>query len=452
MTAAKHRKDGLILLFFGAVIFLSIGIAWRHIALIQMGDFKVVYYSARCLLEHGDPYSQRDVLRVYRAEGRERLTEPPSDLQVKTRFFYPPSAFALTAPVVSLGFKWGAIVWTILLAAGLIAGAIAAWDLAADISPVMSGALAGLLLMNSFWLYMIGNAAAVAVGLCVIAVWSFYRERFVPAGLLCMALSLAVKPNDSGLIWLLLLFAGSVYRKRALQSLGVLLLLGLPMVFWVSHVSPHWLPELKANMASFSGVGGSVDPAATGLAGRNMDAIVHLQTVISMFFPEPRIFDLITYAVCGPIFAIWLWALIFGRRTANGFWLAIAVATPLTMLPMYHYQHDVKLLLLVIPGCAVLWARRGCAGWAAFLITAAGIVVNGDIFMAARVSLTRNFVVPQPNFLSRLVTVLLTRQSALALLAMSIFFLWAFVQEARSSHVSGKPGKNVSGLEPVDVT
>jgi len=224
------------------------------------------------------------------------------------------------------------------------------------------------------------------------------------------------------------------------------------MVFWVSRYSPHWLPELKANMASFSGVGGSVDPAATGLAGRNMDSIVHLQTVTSIFFPEPRIFDLITYAVCAPIFAIWLWALIFGRRTANGFWLAMAVATPLTMLPMYHYQHDVKLLLLIIPGCAALWARRGRVGWAALLITVTGIVVNGDVFTAVRVSLTRNIVVPQANFLSRLTTVLLTRQSALALLAMSIFFLWAFVREVRAFETSSKPKKDVSGLKPVDVT
>lgn len=438
MMLTKGRRDGLILVFLGAVVFLSIGIAWRRVALVQMGDFKVVYYSARCLLEHGDPYNEHDVQRLYDAEGRERAAEPPLDRQVKTRFFYPPTAFALTVPVVSFGFRLGSIVWTVLLAGGLIVASLAVWDLGAEAASVAAGALAGLLLMNSFWLYMIGNSAGIAVSLCVIAVWTFFRKRLEWAGVVCLALSLAVKPNDSGLIWLFLILVGGTYRKRALQSVAALAIFGLPLVFWVWRISPHWLPELQANMASFAGVGGGVDPASTGMAGRNVDSIIQLQTVTSIFFAQPRISDLIVYAVCAPVFLIWAWIALRKRLTASGFWLAIAAAAPLTMLPTYHYQHDAKLLLLVVPGCTMLWARRGRLGWAALLITAAGIVINGDIFTAIKVSLTRNIIVPQPHFTSRLLTVLLTRPSGLILLAMSIFFLWAFVREARSGKSAGE--------------
>jgi hypothetical protein len=51
----KQRADGLILVMLGAVAFLVIGIAWRHVSPIEMGDFKVGSFSARCLLQIGDP-------------------------------------------------------------------------------------------------------------------------------------------------------------------------------------------------------------------------------------------------------------------------------------------------------------------------------------------------------------------------------------------------------------
>jgi hypothetical protein len=439
MTTAKGRRDGLVLVLLGAVVFLSIGIAWRRVALVQLGDFKVVYYSARCLLEHGDPYNERDVERVYDAEGRERPTEAMLDRQVKTRFFYPPTAFALTVPVAGLGFRFGALVWTVLMAGGLIVASLAVWDLAADKGSTASGALAGLLLMNSFWLYMIGNSAGIAVSLCVVAVWTFFRKRLEWAGVLCLALSLAVKPNDSGLIWLLLILAGGTYRKRALQSVAVIAVFGLPVIFWVSRTSGHWLTELQANMASFAGIGGIVDPAATGMAGRNMDSLVQLQTAISIFFARPGIYNLIVYAICAPLVLIWIWTALRARWTADEFWLALAAAAPLTLLPTYHFQHDAKLLLLAIPGCTMLWMRRGRLGWAALILTTAGIIINGDIFTAVKVSLTRNILVPQPHFMSRFFTVLLTRPSGLILLAMSMLFLWAFVREGRSREPEGKP-------------
>src|SRR6516164_7986870 len=94
----RRRKNGLILVLLGAVAFLVVGVAWRRISPIEMCDFKVVFYSARCLLQHGDPYSEADVLRVYHAAGRDNPSEPVLDRRVKTRFFYPPSAFVVTLP------------------------------------------------------------------------------------------------------------------------------------------------------------------------------------------------------------------------------------------------------------------------------------------------------------------------------------------------------------------
>jgi len=422
---AKGRRDGLILILLGTIALLFIGIAWRHVSLIQMGDFKVVYYSARCLLQHGDPYNRADVLRVHQAEGREPANEMQINRDVKTRFFYPPTAFIITLPFAFVGYAAGYALWTVLLTVSLILASVLMFDIGADFAPRLSGALAGFALMNSFWLFMIGNASAIAVGFCVIAVWCFYRERFVPLGILCMALSLALKPNDSGLVWLCLLLLGGTWRKRALQSLLALVVLSVPVILWISYVSPHWLQELQTNMAFFSKVGSSADPGVTGMAGHNMDSLVQLQFVSSIFFPDPAKYNLISYAIGFPLVLVWGILTVRARTSLVGVSLALAAAGPLSMLPTYHVQHDAKIILLAIPACAILWAKRGRLGWLAMLVTTAAFVINGDIFSGIRILLTRGILVPQPTFLSRLVTVVLTRPTPLVLLLMALFYLWA---------------------------
>ncbi|MGA8088766.1 MAG: glycosyltransferase family 87 protein [Terracidiphilus sp.] len=426
----KGRLDGLILVLLGMIVFLVVGIAWRHVSLIEMGDFKVVYYPARCLLQHGDPYSERDVLRVYQGEDRERPNEPILDRQVKTRFFYPPTALIVTLPFAFVGFAAGKLLWTVFLTLSLVLASILACDMAGDLAPLLSGFLAGFALMNSFWLFMVGNAAAIAVGLCVIAVWCFYRGRLVVLGVLCLALSLALKPNDSGLVWLCLLLVGGAFRKRALQALFTVVILSLPVVLWVTYVSSHWLQELQANMAFFSGVGSIVDPAATGMTGRNMDSLVQLQSVAGIFFTNPSTYNLIAYAIGIVLILIWVVLTARTRPTPIGVSLALAAAAPLSMLPTYHMQHDAKLILLTIPACAMLWARRGALGWLAMLVTAAGFVVNGDIFSGIRILLTRGILVPQPTFASRLITVVFTRPAPLVLLLMAVFYLWVLAKHS----------------------
>ena len=422
------RRDGLILVLLGTIVFLFVGIAWRHVSLIQMGDFKVVYYSARCLLQHGDPYSRTDVLRVHQGEGRERPNEPQIDRDVKTRFFYPPTAFVITVPFAYFGYAAGYVLWTVFLTLSLVLASVLMCDIGSDFAPRLSGSLAGFALMNSFWLFMIGNAAAMAVGFCVIAVWCFYRERFEALGVLCLALSLALKPNDSGLVWLGLLLLGSAYRKRALQALATLLILSVPVLFWVNHVSPHWMQELSTNMAFFSGVGSSADPAATGMAGKNMDSLVQLQSAFAIFFPNPHTYSLISYAVSFPLILVWVGLTLRTRPTLFGLSLALAAAAPLSMLPTYHVQHDAKIILLTIPACAMLWARRGALGWLAVLVTTAGFVVNGDILSGIRILFARGILVPQPTFVSRLITVVLARPAPLVLLLMTLLYLWVLAK------------------------
>jgi hypothetical protein len=443
MRMTGERRDGLILLLMGALAFVILGIAWQRISRIEMGDFKVVYYGARVLIQNGDPYNERDALRVYHAEERELPFDSQVDTQAITRFFYPPTALAFTVPFAALGSVAAKTLWLILSAGSLILAAILTWDLAAGFAPVLSGALLGFMLANSIWLFLVCNSAGIVISFCAIATWCFLRERYIGAGILCLAISLALKPNDAALVWLFFLLAGGTLRKRALQTAAVVVVLSLPAVLWVTHVAPHWPQELKANMAIFTGVGGMADPAVTGMAGRNMDCVVELQSDVSIFFGNPGTYNLITYAIWIPLMLVWAF---FSLRMKPGrarSLLALAAIAPLTMLPSYHLQHDAKLMMLSIPACAMLWARRGWIGWSAMLITGAGVVINGDMFSGARVLLTHAFIIPEPNFTSRLTTVLLTRQAPLIVFAMAIFFLIAmamcYLERSRTSSGRSMP-------------
>ena len=167
-----------------------------------------------------------------------------------------------------------------------------------------------------------------------------------------------------------------------------------------------------------------------------MDSLVGLQSDVSLFYPNPQTYDLITYAICAVLVLVWVLEVLRHRATATVSWLAIAAAAPLSMLPTYHFQHDAKLLLLTIPACAMLLVRKGRGsgriGWMAMLVTTAAIVINGDIFSGIRILFTRNMLVPQSSLGSKFVTAAITRPAPLILLATAAFFLWALMKEPRN--------------------
>jgi hypothetical protein len=132
-----------------------------------------------------------------------------------------PTTFIVIAPFAMLPWGPAHVLWMTLTAVSLILAAFLVWNLGASYAPNLSLFLICILLANCQMVFYGGNAAGIVIGLCVVAVWCFLRERFVLAGVLCLAISLAIKPHDAGLVWLYFLLAGGVYRKRALQTLLV---------------------------------------------------------------------------------------------------------------------------------------------------------------------------------------------------------------------------------------
>jgi hypothetical protein len=262
----------------------------------------------------------------------------------------------------------------------------------------------------------------------VVAVWCFLEERFVWAGILCLAASLAIKPHDAGLVWLYFLLAGGVYRKRALESLLITAVLGLSAFLWVSHVAPGWIGDWNANLTAISAHGGMNEPGPDSLNGRSASMVIDLQAAVSVFRNDPRIYNLVSYMVCGALLLVWSVRTLRLRFSPEGAWLALAAVVPLTMLVTYHRPWDAKLLLLTIPACALLWARGGAAGKIALWVSAAGIALTADVPLAILNILSNTLHGGTAGIFEKILTVVLNRPASLILLVMGVFYLWVYLR------------------------
>ncbi len=429
MTRAS--RDGFYFFLLGVFLFLVLGVAFGKDSPALTQDFKVVYYPARCLLRGCDPYLENDVLKVYSTDPINHSSDTPKNLQIITRCIYPPTSFFFVVPFALLPWAPAHYLWLTLTVSSLLLASFLTWDLASNHAPMVSGALVGFLLAGGEVIIVLCNPAGIAVSLCVIAVWCFVKDRFVWAGIVCFAISLALKPHDSGLIWAYLLFVGGAFRKRALQTLVAMFTLSAPGILYLSRTAPHWLDELRANVLAFSAPGGVADPSPAPMGSRGGGVLINLQTVFSFIKNEPAIDDWASYLVCALILIALALATLRTRPSLSKVWVGIAAIAPLSMLPVYHHLFDAKLLLLTLPACAMLWARRGLIGWLAILLNTTGFVLTADLPWAAFLAFTQN---PQtsPRWLSG--TTLLAAEilpAPLTLLAMSLFYFWIYISDER---------------------
>jgi len=428
------RRPGiaLLLILLGAGFSVLWGSYLARSTSGGMADFKAVYYGARCLMQHTDPYQDNQLLQAYEADGRRIPADPILAMLYRRAVLVCinlPTTLFLIIPFALLHLELAYALWLLIMAAGLTLAAFLIWQQTATTSPGIALSLICFLLANCVILFKDGNAAGIVVALSVIAVWCFLQDRFVGAGILLLALGLAIKPHDAGLIWLYFLLAGGLLRKRALQTLAVTVVLALPAVLWVSHVAPHWLPELRSNLQTASSHGGLNDPGPVSLGFHHPDPIIDLQALLSIFRDDPRFYTLTGYLISGVLLVLWAVATLRSRQSPKGAWLALAAVSALTMLVTYHRQHDAKLLMLAIPACAMLCAEGGRKGWFALLATSTGIVLTGDV-PATFLSMFTVHMSVEPGLIGRLKSVLLFEPAPLVLLVIATFFIWVYWQEA----------------------
>jgi hypothetical protein len=439
-TEIKARRDGLLLLLLGSVVFVLLGAALESSAPSQSVDFRVMYYPARCLVQHHDPYDPSQVLRLYRAEGGDARSDSDKIRRMVSGYVYLPNAFTFTLPFALLPWGPAHILWQALIVVSYLLASFLMWDLAAQCAPVAAGALICLLLVNSELLLVTANAAGIVVSLCVVAAWCFLRDRFVPAGILCLAVALLVKPQDAGLAWLYFLLAGGAQRKRALHTLLLTAALSLPAVLWVSHAVPHWTQEWHANMATAEARGSTSDPGPSSEAGHGLAMVISLQSVMSVFRDDPRFYNRASYLVCAPLLLVWAFITLRTRATPLRAWLALASISALSMLPVYHRQYDAKLLLLTVPACVMLWAEGGVTGWLALLVNGAAFVLTGDITWAILLALINHLHLAATGFSGQILIAVQVFPAPLILLLIGVFYLWVYARKSPRSASDTRSG------------
>jgi hypothetical protein len=263
----------------------------------------------------------------------------------------------------------------------------------------------------------------------VIAVGCFLEEKFVWAGILCLAVSLVIKPHDAGSVWLYFVLAGGVHRKRALQTLLVTVVLGLAAVLWVTPIAPHWMQELHSNILFDQSPAGHGNPGPSSTErGSGPSMVINLQSAIYVFSNDPRIYNPVTYLICGALLVIGLVRTLRSRFSRQGAWLALAAVVPITIIVTYHRPYDAKLLMVAVPACAILWAEGRPIRWLALLVTTAGIVFTADIPLTLLTILSSTFHISTHGLSGQMLTVVLTRPTPLILLAMAIFYLWMYMR------------------------
>lgn len=444
----KNQQDGLLLLLLGIAILAVVGCAFHFMLTNSMDDFRGVYNATQSMLEHRDPYRVNTLDDMHREFGDKNLPGVGVPNRSVPLYVYLPLSTSIFVPFALLPWKVAEVLWTICFAVCMILAAYLVWDVSAVYAPRISGGLICILLSNCVVVFANGNPAGLAVALSVIGAWCFVSERFVPVGMICLALSLIIKPHDSGLVWLCFLLTGGAYRKRSILTFALVVLLGLPTLFWMGLVSPHWIVELRANLAALGGHGGLSDPGPAGPFSLSVQPIIDLQAGVAYLRDDPGLYSLIAYAICSALALIWSIGALRVPASRNQLWFEIAFASVLTMLVTYHRPYDAKLLLLTVPACAILWSEGGMTGWMALVIGTLGMVFTGEIPLAAMGALASKLGVGKGGFSERLLTVAIARPASLVLLVMGVFYLWVYLKrsgEAKNIEAPRQKCENCSG-------
>lgn len=88
---SNAQRDGMYLMLIGTLIYILLGMELTHAAPSPMADFKAVYFPARALLAHHDPYMVNQVTPIYEAERAGMPPEGEKIRQIATWGIYRPA-------------------------------------------------------------------------------------------------------------------------------------------------------------------------------------------------------------------------------------------------------------------------------------------------------------------------------------------------------------------------
>jgi Glycosyltransferase family 87 len=430
-----------LVLVAAALYFLVAGAsqAWQY-----SYDFTAVYCGARCLLHGCDPYDTRQLSLEYGhaggtdpafQNGRWPAAYPP---------VYPPAVFVVVSPVSLLGFPAARVAW-FLLNAGLFAWAV---TLVLSACPEnyrwLANLLAACFLVSGLVLLRAGQPACAAVCLLVIAWALFRRQKHMVLAACLLCLSLAIKPQIGGLVALYLLIekANRRYVAAAMAGAVAILVLGAGML-QLHPGSQTWLADLRGNVAD-SLLPGHINDPSSPSAGE-----VNLQSAAIIAVPDAKIASLLTYGVVLILLALWAVALAKTRWSESSRFLGLGALVVFSMLPVYHRDYDIILLLLTIPMIVAVVRQRQALG---FLIATMTVLAIAPVQRNANAWLMSHYPAFRLEILAhRILFLLVLREQILATVVLFCLYLAAIylirpAAESAAAAFNGPHGSSPSGI------
>lgn len=373
-------------------------------------DFTMVYAGAHQLVQGGDPYDFESTYDAFAAAGGTGRPRDPMWFQT----LYPPFTYAVLSPLGLLNWQQAKLVWLVL---NLIStAAVAVWLVRHSPAnhPLTPGPRPPFrMTYGTYWALVLwlgsavlhttlafGQLAVITLALMLPAIGF---EKFTSDGRIeepspwlspcniipgiMLALAGSIKPQLVALIALMLLVTPCV--RIAVWGVGIGLIFLAGSFFWVSQVTPDWLPHWQEQLAEFAKTG-MADPTA---ANRFTYQMINLEPWLHRLVPSgfgPRtLFAVIAIALPATLYGLSVtrlrrWQLAGRELNPQQFIVSIGIAAASTLLIAYHRTYDA--VLLIIPALwawrQVTWQRNDMLAWFTLIATAA-FLLPGPALLAS---------------------------------------------------------------------
>lgn len=360
----------LLVLLAGLALFVKRGVVEARDPGSNM-DSALVLNSTRVWIENRNPYDPAEVEHEWRENGGTFDGANPAN-RGRQGIVYPPSAYALFAPLAFVRGHAGELLWTAANSVFYLATVAMLVPLAGlGWRHPLAVLLVGLCLASggAQKTLSLGQPGSLLLFLVMLGITLRHRGHHSVAGMLMGAAAIA-KPQFAALFVGRELIRGRprVFAAACIWAV-VLAMIGI-VALELGGVS-HWFTWWRENLAAFTDPGGEANLAS---AGDRLYQIMGLHTVLYVWGLDARSAQIVTLVLLACALALFAWLdRARGAESTDqpGELCSLSFTALVTLLATYHRYYDTILLVFSIAlACGLLYRRKLVHGLVTLAITA----------------------------------------------------------------------------------
>lgn len=325
----------------------------------DFNDFKSPYIQTRAWMKGIDPYSPANLVALWPDTGQ-RLDFLKRDMADGSLVLkhgiptaYPPTSFALLAPIAWLPYRVAHPAWLLI---SLFACVLAVVSLALRAQLRWPEKRTYLFLAFAFALAPFhtglgaGSLVIVAVAACALAVWAIDRQQDLIAGIL-IGVAVGLKPQI-GLPFLVYYLLRRRWRVVGVAVTLVALLAAIAILHLSLHHTP-WIDNYRNDNKILFARGSLGDFTEENPI---RFSLINLQVLLYTFKPDRTAATFLALAISGAMGVLWL-VLLRRRDHSETELLELSALCLLSLLPVYHRLYDASLLIFPLA-----WSMTALSG------------------------------------------------------------------------------------------